>query len=295
MYGVPRSQKTQGWGLAVVERLSVDLRRDFPDMQGFSPRNLWDMRRFRDEYQNYPKLRGLVAEIPWGQNLTLLNSVKSMAQREWYIRQTLENGWSRTVLVHQIESGLCERQGKAATNFRRTLPEPQSDLAQEIVKDPYTFDFLTLTKGARERELERGLLDHIRNFLIELGLGFCFVGSQYRLTLKDKEYFIDLLFFHRHLKCLVALELKMTDFLPEYAGKMNFYLNLLDDQVRLPDENPSIGIILCKSKDSLEVEYALRGVNKLMSVAQYILSRKLPKQFAGELPSPEQLKRSLLK
>jgi predicted nuclease of restriction endonuclease-like (RecB) superfamily len=212
-------QKELGWGAKIVDRLAADLRKAFPEMTGFSPRNLKYMRSFAEAWPDEQFVQQLAAQIPWFHNCVILDQVKSIAEREWYIRQTIQNGWSRNVLVHQIESGLYRRQGKAPTNFTRTLPAPQSELAQQVVKDPYNFEFLSLAKEARERELERALIDHLRDFLLELGVGFAFVGSQYPIQVGDEEFRIDLLFYHLRLRCFVALDLKMGQFQPNTAAR----------------------------------------------------------------------------
>ena len=237
----------------------------------------------------------IVASIPWGHNVVLFEKVKDPAERIWYIQQTIEHGWSRNVLVHQIESGLYHRKGKAITNFDRTLPAPQSDLAQEVLKDPYVFDFLGLTEDIRERELERQLIARIRDFLLELGVGFAFVGSQVHLEVGGEDFYLDLLFYHLKLRCYVVIELKTGEFKPEYAGKMNFYLSAVDDLLRHPDDKPSIGIILCKSKNKVIVEYALRDTTKPISVSSYRLTRALPEEFKESLPGVEELERELEK
>ncbi|HMD98973.1 MAG TPA: PDDEXK nuclease domain-containing protein, partial [Terriglobia bacterium] len=213
--------------------------------------------------------------------------------RLWYARQTIQNGWSRNVLVHQIESGLYRRQGKALTNFSRTLPVPQSELVQQLVKDPYNFEFLTLTEQARERELERALIDHLRDFLLELGVGFSFVGSQYPLEVGGQEFRLDLLFYHLRLRAFVVIEVKVTDFQPEFSGKMNFYLSAVDDLLRHPDDQPSIGMILCKSKNKVVAEYALRDIRKPVGIAEYRLTEALPKRLRGSLPTIEALEAEL--
>jgi predicted nuclease of restriction endonuclease-like (RecB) superfamily len=288
-------QSDEGWGKSVVERLSRDLRREFPEMKGFSPRNLWDMRRFSEAYPDESNLRQLVAQIPWGHNLALLNSVKDTVEREWYIHQTVENGWSRSVLVHQIETKLYGRQGTAATNFAKTLPPPQSDLAHQALKDPYIFDFLTLDKEAHERDLEQGLVEHIRDFLVELGVGFAFVGRQVHLAVGDQDFFVDLLFYHLKLRCYVVIELKAAAFKPEYAGKLNFYLSAVDDLMRHPEDKPTIGIIICKTKDNIVAEYALRDMNKPMGISEYEtqLTESLPQTLKGSLPEIKDLEAEL--
>jgi predicted nuclease of restriction endonuclease-like (RecB) superfamily len=278
-------QEEQGWGSKVIDRLAVDLRREFPEMKGFSSRNLKYMRALAEAYMDAQFVQQAVAQIPWGHNVRILDYVKEFAEREWYIRQTVQNGWSRDVLVHHIESKLYRRQGKAITNFDRTLPHPQSDLAHQILKDPYTFDFLSLDREARERDLERGLIDHIRAFLLELGVGFAFVGSQVHLDVGDQDFYLDLLFYHLRLRCYVVIDLKMSEFKPEYAGKMNFYLSAVDDLLRYKDDQPSIGIILCKAKNKVIVEYALRDTRKPIGVSGYKLIESLPKKLQGKLPT----------
>jgi len=288
-------QKKEGWGSKVIDRLAQDLRREFPDIRGFSARNLKYMRAFAEAYPDKEFVQQVAAQIPWFHHCVLLDKVKDPAERIWYIQQTIEHGWSRNVLVHQIESGLYHRKGKAITNFDRTLPAPQSDLAQEMLKDPYVFDFLGLTEGIRERELERQLIARIRDFLLELGVGFAFVGSQVHLEVGGEDFYLDLLFYHLKLRCYVVIELKTGEFKPEYAGKMNFYLSAVDDLLRHPDDKPSIGIILCKSKNKVIVEYALRDTNKPIGVSSYRLTRALPEDIKGILPSVEELERELVK
>ena len=281
-------QQQQGWGAKVIDRLAADLRDSFPEMKGFSPRNLKYMRAFTKDYPDEQFVQQVVAQIPWGHNVRILDAVKDLAEREWYIRQTIQHGWSRDVLVHQISSGLYHRQGKAITNFDR-IPLPQSELAQELLKDPYTFDFLSLGEDALERDLERALIDHIREFLLELGVGFAFVGSQYHIEVGGQDFYLDLLFYHLRLRCFVVIDLKMSDFQPEFSGKMNFYLSAVDDLVRHPDDQPSIGIILCKSKNQVIAEYALRDMNKPIGVSAYQLQDALPPQMKGSLPTIEEL------
>ncbi|MDO9575401.1 MAG: PDDEXK nuclease domain-containing protein [bacterium] len=287
-------QEKFGWGRGVVEKLSNDLRKEFSATKGYSAQNLWYMRQFYLEYRDFPNLQQLVGEIPWGQNLVMLSRIKDIKEREFYIRGTIQFGWSRNVLVHQIEAEAYKQTKiKKMHNFPKTLPAHLAEQADLTMKDTYTLDFLDIAEPILERKMERKLIANLKNFITELGLGFCFIGSQYPLRLKDKEYYIDLLFFHRHLRCLVAFDLKIGEFKPEYAGKMNFYLNLLDDLVRLPEENPSIGIILCKDRDRLEVEYALRGIRKPIGVSKYRLTKKLHKKFDKSLPTPEELKKGL--
>jgi predicted nuclease of restriction endonuclease-like (RecB) superfamily len=288
-------QEREGWGAKVIDRLSRDLSHEFPDMRGFSPRNLLFMRAFAAGYADETIVKQLVSLLPWGHVVRLLQAVKPPAEREWYARAAVEHGWSRNVLVHQIETGLYHRQGKALTNFKRTLPAPQSDLAQQVLKDPYTFDFLTLGAAARERDIEQGLVRHVARFLLELGSGFAFVGEQYRFEVSDKEFLIDLLLYHTRLHCYVVVELKAGEFKPEHAGQLNFYLSAVDDRIKTAGDNPSIGILLCAAKDKLIVEYALRDVKKPIGVAEWRtrLVRSLPRQYKGSLPTIEELEAEL--
>ena len=284
-------QLDEGWGARVIDRLSADLRRDFPEMTGLSARNLKYMRAFAEAHPDREIVQQIVARLPWGHNVRLVEAVKDQAERLWYARQAIEHGWSRNVLVHQVEGGLFHRQGKAATNFGRTLPSPQSELAQQLIKDPYSFDFLALGPEVSERQLERGLLEHVRALILELGKGFAFVGSQYHLEVAGQDYYLDLLFYHLRLRCFVVIDLKIEEFKPEFAGKMNFYLSAADDLLLHPDDAPSIGIILCKGRNAMVVEYALRGAAKPMGVAEYRLSPALPAQLQADLPTAEEFAR----
>jgi predicted nuclease of restriction endonuclease-like (RecB) superfamily len=286
-------QDRAGWGAKVIERLAADLRREFPDMKGFSRTNLLYMRAFAEAWPEESIVQQVVGQIPWGHNLRILDLVKAPRHREWYARAALQHGWSRNVLVHQIESGLHRRQGKAQTNFKQTLPSPQSDLAQQVLKDPYNFDFLTLAGDVREKGLESGLLEHLRKFLLELGVGFAFVGSQYPLEVGGEDFRIDLLFYHLKLRCFVVIDLKIGSFKPEYAGKMNFYLSAIDDLLRHPDDRVSIGLILCKSKNAVIVEYALRDTSKPIGISGYRAMESLPKNLQINLPTIEDLEAEL--
>ena len=286
-------QEEQGWGAKVIDRLAADLRRAFPEMSGFSPRNLKYMRSFASAWPEEPIVQQLVAQIPWGHNVRLLDQVSDPVERAWYVQKTLEHGWSRSVLALQVESGLFRRQGKAITNFEATLPNPQSDLAHQLLKDPYNFDFLTLGDDAHERELERGLLEHIRSFLLELGVGFAFVGSQYHLEVGGEDFYIDLLFYHLKLRAYVVVELKTTEFRPEYAGKMNFYLSAVDDLLRHPADEPSVGLILCKGKNQVMAEYALRDMGKPIGISNFKLAETLPESLKGKLPTIADLEAEL--
>jgi len=286
-------QKSGSWGKAVVERLAKDLQAELPGISGFSSRNIWYMRNFYLCYREKEKLQPLVAEIAWTHNLIIMERCKDDLQREFYIRMTRKFGWSKNVLIHQIENQTYEKTLLAQTNFDQNVPDDIRRQAKLAVKDEYTFDFLELGDEHRERELEQAILLKLEKFLLEMGGMFAFIGSQHRLEVDDEEYFIDLLLYHRALKCLVAVELKTGKFLPEYVGKMQFYLALLDDTVRMPDENPSIGIILCKTKNQTIVEYALRESNKPIGVAQYKIVKTLPDEMKNLLPTPEQITKTL--
>jgi predicted nuclease of restriction endonuclease-like (RecB) superfamily len=299
-------QHRDGWGKSVVKRLAQDLQADFPGVGGFSPDNVWRMRAFYREYsaesgklaQAVPVFErqgppAPVAGIPWGHNVLLLQRLANNNARLWYAQKSLELGWSRAILLHQIESGLYERQGKAVTNFKATLPPLQSDLAEQAIKDPYTFDFLTLAADAREKELERGLVDHVRKFLLELGAGFAFVGQQVHLEVGGDDFYIDLLFYNLKLRCFVVVELKNGPFKPEYAGKMSFYLSAVDDRMRHKDDQASVGIILCRAKNKLVAEYALRDVRKPIGVSAFRLTKALPAALKGTLPSVGELEDGL--
>ena len=286
-------QDQRGWGAKVIDRLANDLHRAFPEMKGFSVRNLRYARAFAEAWPDEHIVQQLVAQIPWGHNVRLLDYLKDPAEREWYIRQTTQHGWSRDILVHQIEGQLYQRQGQADTSFSLTLPPPQSDLARQVLKDPYNFDFLSLDQAAQERDLEKALVTHIREFLLELGAGFAFVGSQYPLEVDGRDFYIDLLFYHLKLRRYVVIDLKVGDFEPDFVGKMNFYLSAVDDLLRHEDDQSSIGIILCKSKSKTVVEYALRNSNTPIGVAIYNLTAALPDQVKGNLPTIEELEAEL--
>ena len=286
-------QERENWGAKIIDRLAADLKKAFPEMKGFSPRNLKYMRAFAEAWPEEEFVQQAVAQIPWGHNVRILDYVKDRSAREWYVKATFEHGWSRNVLLHQIESGAHKRTGAAVTNFERTLPPPQSDLAQQITKDPYTFDFLTIGEDVHERELERGLLGHLRDFLLELGVGFAFVASQYRLDVGGNDFFVDLLFYHLKLRCYVVIDLKVKAFEPEFVGKMNFYLSAVDDLLRHPDDKPSVGLIICKTKDRIVAEYALRNTNTPIGISEYKLAESLPDDLKGSLPTIEELESEL--
>ncbi len=286
-------QEQKGWGARVIDRLSTDLHAAFPEMKGFSPRNLKYMRAFAEAWPDEEIVQQAVARLPWGHNVRLLDRIGSRDERLWYARQAIEHGWSRAVLEAQIETGLHRRAGKALTNFKTTLSPPHSDLAQQTLKDPYVFDFLALGPDVQERDLERGLLEQVRDFLLELGVGFAFVGSQVHLEVGGDDFYVDLLFFHLRLRCFVVVELKTGEFKPEYAGKMNFYLSAVDAQLRREGDHPSIGLVLCKEKNKVVVEYALRDTTKPIGVSAYRLLEKLPAKLKGSLPTVAELEAEL--
>ncbi len=288
-------QQQYGWGQSVVERLAVDLTAEFNGAEGFSVQNLWRMRLLFLAYKDNPKLAQLVREIPWGQNIVIMQMVKESKEREYYIRATAEMGWSRNVLLNQIKAGAYQYQKNVPKqhNFPKALSAHLAEQADESLKSVYNLDFLDITKPVLERELERRLVEKVKRFMLELGKGFSFIGNQYRLALKDNEYFVDLLFYNRILKCLVAVELKTGKFEIEYAAKMDFYLDMLNEQVRLKDENPSIGIILCVKKDSVVVEYAMRRAINPMGVAEYRLTARPPKELKALMPPEREMKAQL--
>jgi predicted nuclease of restriction endonuclease-like (RecB) superfamily len=286
-------QQQQGWGAKVINHLAADLQKAFPEMKGFSRTNLMDMRALAEAYPDEKIVQQVVGQIPWSHNIRILHAVKDSNERLWYIQQTIEHGWSRNVLVHQIESQLYHRQGKAITNFNSTLSQPQSELAQQLLKDPYTFDFLSLGEEFLERDLEKALINHIRDFLLELGVGFAFLGSQYHLEVGGQDYYLDLLFYHVRLRCYVVIDLKIEEFKPEFSGKMNFYVSVVDDLLKHQDDQPTIGIILCKSKNKVIAEYSLRDVYKPIGVSTYQIKNTLPESLQGNLPTIEQLEAEL--
>ena len=286
-------QAANGWGTAVVKQLAADLRTEHPGIQGFSRTSLFAMRQmyifFSHRYETVPRI---VGQLPWGHIRTILGKIKDVDVALFYMTAYTENGWTRPILELQIEQSLHIRQGAAPTNFSNVLPSPQSELAQQSFKDPYLFDFLTLSKRAIERDVEKQLIDHITRFLLELGKGFAFLGRQYPLEINSKNYILDLLFYHTKLKCYVVIELKIGEFKPEYAGKMNFYLSAVDDLLRSDSDTPSIGLILCKGKDKFDVEYALRDINKPIGVSSFI-TREIPIEVKSQLPTVEQLEQEL--
>ncbi|MBP7075254.1 MAG: DUF1016 family protein [Rhabdochlamydiaceae bacterium] len=288
--GLSAKVSEEGWGAKTIERFARDISFSFPDLSGFSFRNLKYMRQFAESYPN-ESWATAVAQIPWGHNIILMEKVTNVDKRLWYVQQTIENGWSRSMLLSWIESDLYSRKGKAINNFKTTLPKIQSDLAEQVLKDPYNFSFLALDRKYREKELEQGLIDHIQNFLMELGQGFAFVERQYHLEVAGKKYVIDLLFYHLKLRCYVVVELKAHTFDPRDAGQMSFYLSAMDDLVRHPEDRPTIGMILCKTKDKIVVEYALRDNFKPIGVASYEtkILESLPENLKGSLPTIEEI------
>lgn len=307
-------KKNAEWGSKLLEQLSNDLKIEFPEIQGLSKTNLKYCSRFYqfyaisqqpvDQLQNTeirqiedsPEFgQQLVTQIPWGHNIQIFTKTKNIEEAYFYIQQTIENGWSRDVLALQLKSDLFSRQGSAITNFKQTLPAHQSDLAQQTIKDPYSFDFLTMTKPYNERDVEQQLIEHISKFLLELGKGFAFVGRQYHFEVDDSDYYIDLLFYHTKLKCYVVIELKNTRFIPEYAGKLNFYLSAVDSLVKADDDKPTIGILLCRDKKKIETEFALRDISKPMGVSEFTLTEALPDNLKGDLPTVEELESELEK
>lgn len=286
-------QQNYNWGKSVVEQLSKDLQTEFPGISGFSARNIWNMRSFYVTYSQNEKLQPLVAEIGWTHNIVILEKCKDDLEREFYMKMTRKFGWTKNVLIHQIENQTYEKTLLNQTNFDQNISSEIRNQLKLAVKDEYTFDFLELADEHSERQLEQAILAKVKAFLQEMGGIFTFVDSQYRLEVDDEEYFIDILLYHRRLKCLVAIELKIGKFLPEYVGKMQFYLSVLDDKVKLPDENPSIGIILCKSKQRTIVEYALKDSNKPIGVATYQIVSQLPQELKNQLPDPEQVAKLL--
>jgi len=293
------------WGGGFIKQLSADLRSEFPDVQGFSVSNLKSIRQWHLFFAESSPIGqqpvGQLAKqpvshiltIPWGHNLAILAKCKQHDEALYYAQATQTFGWSRSVLAHQIENGLWQREGKAITNFEQTLPAAQSDLATQMLKDPYKFDFLSLTKEHTERELESDLIDHITQFLLELGAGFAYIGRQVPLQVGDRDFFLDLLFYHTRLHCHVVVELKTVDFEPEFAGKFNFYIKAVDEQLRDEGDQPTIGLLLCKSKDRLVAEYALSDIQKPMGLSTYTLSHTLPESLRDKLPSIEAIEREL--
>ena len=284
---------TANWGSSVVEELSKDLKEEFPNQKGFSRSNLFSMKKWFEFYSqseiDIEKIQQLVGQIPWGHNVVIISKSKNIEEAIFYSNKTIENNWSRSVLLHQIELNLYERHGKAITNFTETLPTPHSELATETLKDPYKFDFLTLQEKALEKDIEIQLVKHITSFLLELGTGFSFVGQQVPVKIDNQDFYIDLLFYHIKLKCYVVVELKAIEFKAEFAGKMNLYLSAIDDSLKTKAENPTIGLLLCKSKSKIIAEYALRGMTQPIGIAEYEINNAIPKEIKTELPTIEEI------
>jgi len=320
---IVRKQEEMKWGNKVIDQLSEDLQNEFPGVSGFSRTNLYYIRQFYLYFNNLdlsnpiiPRAGGqldsafipqsdgqialtgildIVTQIPWGHIKVIMSKVKDSRETVFYLHKVLENSWSRDTLALQIKTRLYDRTGKAVSNFKITLPHPFSDLAQQTLKDPYIFDFMTMSQPYKERDIENQLIKHITRFLLELGKGFAFIGQQYHLSIADNDYYLDLLFYHTRLKCYVVIELKNTKFIPEYAGKLNFYLSAVDTLVKQPDDNPTIGILLCRDKNNIEAEFALRDINKPMGVSEFEITEILPENLKSSLPTIEELENELLK
>ena len=306
-------QQQANWGEGFIDQLARDLSAAFPEIKGFSRTNIWYIRKWFLFYQSlrivpqvvgemgngvldigYEEVMSLVVQIPWGHNREIISKCPDVREALFYVQETIRNNWSRAILLAQIESKLYERQGKAIHNFELTLPSPQADLARETLKNPYNFDFLTLGKAAHERDLEAALTAHIQKFLLELGQGFAYMGRQFPLNVGGDEFYLDLLFYHTRLHCYVIVELKTTEFKPEYAGKLNFYLNVVNAQLRHPQDQRSIGILLCKTANKVTVEYALENIASPLGVAEYEILNAIPDKLKGDLPSIEVLEQELL-
>lgn len=303
-----QQKKEEGWGTKVISRLAADLKSEFPDMKGLSERNIVYMQTFAAAYPDFsitqPQAaqiqsssitQPLVAQLPWTHHTIVLDKIRIPEERIFYISKAIQNGWSKSVLMLQIECQLYHRQGKAITNFENTLPQPQSDLAKEMLKNPYLFDFLNLSEEAKERELENALIQHLKKFLLELGRGFAYVGNQFNINVSGDDFFFDLLFYNTRLHCYVVFELKIGEFKPEFAGKLNFYLNAVDTQIKTPEDKPTIGVLLCKTPNETVIEYALRGIDKPMGVADFELKKALPHKLKTELPTVEELEQEIEK
>lgn len=288
-------QDKSGWGAKIIDNISNEIKLEFPDLKGFSQRNLKYMRKFSDEYKDIKFVQEVLAQIPWYHNITLLEKVKDKDKRVWYVNKTIECGWSRNTLVHQIESNLFERQNNdiKTTNFMEKLEAPNNKLAVEVLKDPYIFDFITMTEEMNERDIENQLVKKVTKLLLELGSGFAFIGNQYKLQIGGDDYYLDLLFYNLKLRCYVVIELKTGKFKPEYAGKLNFYLSAVDDILKSEIDNPSIGIILCKEKNKLVAEYSLKDMTKPIGVSEYKLLEQIPEELKGTLPTIEEIEDTL--
>ena len=288
-------QEEEGWGAKVIDRMAEDLKEAFPDMSGFSPRNIKYMRKFALCWPDYEIVQRVVAQIPWRTNRTLLDKLDTAESRRWYAQKVIENGWSSTILELQIQNKLMERAGKTVNNFPAALPPLDSDMANQVFKDPYLFDFLGTDMPRREVEIERQLIEHIQNFLLELGQGFAFVGRQVHMEVGDQDYYIDLLFYHLKLRCYVVIELKTCDFEPGFIGQLNMYQNVVDDILRHPDDKPTIGLLLVKGKNKTVVEYSLAGYQNPIGVAEWKnqIARALPEELKSSLPTVEEIEKEL--
>lgn len=302
---IVQKQKDSAWGSGFLKQVSKDLMTEFPDVKGFSEPNLKHIRNWWSFYNSkkittcYPNIpidvKQLVSKIPWGQNILIISKSKTLEEALFYVKNTMNYGWSRSILSLQIKSDLYNREGKAITNFENSLPRVDSDLANQILKDPYNFEFLTLTKDFKEKELEQGLVKHITHFLLELGAGFAYVGRQVELKVGGDSFYIDLLFYHTKLRCYVVVELKTTEFQPEYAGKLNFYLAAIDGEMKHELDAPTIGILLCKSKNKTVVEYSLKNINTPIGVSEYQITESLPEEFKSALPTVEEIEAELMR
>lgn len=292
---ITERQKITNWGDSFIMQLARDIKRDFPDAKGYSASNLKNMRQFAQAYPDLLNSQTVFGQISWSHNLKLLQGCQNYKERAWYAHEAIQNGWSVRTLNMRLSNKDFERQGKAVTNFSATLPSPLSDMAQQAFKDPYILDFISLSKDAKEKDLEEHLIKQITKFFLELGTGFAFVGNQYVLSVEEDDYRIDMLFYHLRLRCFVAVDLKMRKFEPGDAGQMNFYLSVLDDKMRHEGDNPSIGIILCKDKKKVQVEYALKNITKPIGVSQFVLGQTIPEELKPLLPSPEELEQELQK
>lgn len=285
----------KSWGNKFIDNLATDIRIAFPESKGYSVRNLKYMAKFAETYPDRKFVQTVSAQIPWSHNTAILDKVKDAEQRVWYIKKTAENGWSHNVLIHQIESGLYERQALAEkiSNFETRLASPQSELAVQTMKDPYIFDFIPLREDMVERDIENALVKDVTKLLLELGTGFAFLGNQYHLNVGGDDFYIDLLFYNLNLRCYVVIELKTGEFKPEYAGQLNFYLSAVDGIIKHPEDNPSIGLLLCKSKNDLVAEYALKDMSKPIGVSEYKITSSLPEALSKQLPSVEDIQKRI--
>ena len=290
---ISEKQEFYNWGEKLIDQISKDLKEEFPDMKGLSTSNLKYAKRFYLFYSTKSISQQLVDQIPWGHNIMIFSKLKDSKEAKFYIQQTIENNWSRDVLALQIKTNLFDRKGKSVNNFKNTLPEPFSDLAEQTLKDPYIFDFLTLSTSAKEKDIENQLINNLKKFLLELGKGFAFVAQQYRFAIAENDYSIDLLFYHIKLKCYVVIELKNTKFIPEYAGKINFYLSAIDTLLKNEDDKPTIGILLCRDKNNIEAEFALRDLNKPIGISEFQLTEIIPEDLKSSLPTIEEIENEL--